>query len=227
MKRALRELRKKATEAARGGHGDVLVLVYFSGHGHCEGGDHFLIPTQMKRRTQAVSIGYIQTQMAQSGAKLKLLIVDACRTRDESDAVAHGDVKSTYHGRARATWANVNQSDAGADMYSIFSSSEGTPSYEVSGSGIMTKIMVPLIKQQPGLELSDLVKKLTKDVRDAHGTSEGGRMLVNAQQQAWSKKFFFTTPQECPQPKAKAGDKKTVCLKKGPAAKKKTSPKGS
>ena len=30
-----------------------------------------------------------------------------------------------------------------------------------------------------------------------------------------------------PQPKAKAGAKKTGCLKKGPAAKKKTSPKRS
>ena len=30
-----------------------------------------------------------------------------------------------------------------------------------------------------------------------------------------------------PQPKAKAGAKKTECLKKGPTAKKKTSPKGS
>jgi hypothetical protein len=143
---------------------------------------------------EAVAIGHIQTHMARSGAKLKLLIVDACRTRDESDAVAHEDVKSAYYGRAKMSWAQVNQTDAGANTYSIFSSSEGTPSYEVSGSGIMTEIMVPLIEQRPGLELSALVKKLTKDVREAHGTSQGGRMLVNASPQGWEEEFYFTNP---------------------------------
>ena len=179
----------------------MLVLVYFSGHGHCEGGDHFVIPTHMGRATrkedwndEAVAIGYIITQMAQSRATLKLLIVDACRTRAESDAVAHEDVKSAYHERARMSWAHVNQSDAGANTYSIFSSSEGTPSYEASGLGIMTKMLVPLITQKPGLELSALVRKLTKDVRDAHGTSKGGRMLVNASPQGWMEEFYFTSP---------------------------------
>jgi hypothetical protein len=149
-------------------------------------------------KEQAVAIGHIYTHMANSGANINLLIIYDSRTRDESDAVAHGDVKTGYHGRAKATWADVNQSDAGANTYSIFSSSEGTPSYEDSGSGIMTKIMVPLIKQQPGLELSELAKKLTKDVQAyplPHGTGEGKRMLVETRNQGWTiENFHFTTP---------------------------------
>ena len=81
-------------------------------------------------------------------------------------------------------------------MYSIFSSSEGTPSFagDRHDLSVMTKYLVPLIKQTPALELSSLVRKLTKDVKNAHGSGEGGRMLVTASPQGWEEEFYFATP---------------------------------
>jgi len=195
IKRALRELRDKATEGS-------VVLVYFSGHGHSEGGDNFVVPTRMgcvatkqDWLDEAIATAYILTMMAQSKAKAKLLIIDACRSRGRHDTLANTSVKSAFDG-AKMSWAAVNQSDAGMNMYSIFSSAEATVSY-AGGSNdlsVMTRRLVPLITQEPGLELSSLVKCLSAQVLAAHGSSNQGRMLVNSTPQAWMIDFYFMPP---------------------------------
>ena len=145
---------------------------------------------------EAVATAYIQTMLAQSAAKTKLIILDACRSRGHADAVANQEVKSAYHADAKMSWAQVNQTDSGGNMYSLYSSSEATVSFAggAQGLSVMTEHLVPLITQRPGLELSALVKRLTKAVREAHGSSSGGRMLVNASPQGWEEEFYFVPP---------------------------------
>jgi hypothetical protein len=181
-KRALKELRDKAKEAvekAKDGRG-VLVLVYFSGHGISVGGENYLIPTKMPTDTTsedfrdfAMPVVHIQTQLAQSGAKIKVLILDGCRDRSPSplECVAHRDVKSTLFGgspsAAKMSLVQVNQSEFGENTYIMQSCGEATKSYGGTSSelSVMTKHLVPLIKNKPGLSWPDLHTKLSNSVK--------------------------------------------------------------
>jgi uncharacterized caspase-like protein len=192
MKTVLKKLRERATNGC-------IVLVYYSGHGHSIHGEDFLMPIGLKKKTapttikgmtdKAIHMSWVWAYMAQTPAKYKVLITDACRMREGDDAIASRNIK--------ASLADLNQSDRGANSFFIQSSSDATVSLDGTKDGLslMTKHLVPLLAEK-GLELGELVKQLSREVLDATSSAPdgSGRMLVNPSAQAWVDDFYFVLP---------------------------------
>ncbi|XP_013380427.1 uncharacterized protein LOC106151618 isoform X3 [Lingula anatina] len=85
---------------------DQVVLFYFSGHGSAENGFHFIVPDSNDSRhweeatttSSYINIRLIETLMMQTGARVKISIIDACRgTGHFHDQVSKDCRKTVEH----------------------------------------------------------------------------------------------------------------------------------
>ena len=180
--------------------GDEL-LFYFSGHGLSVHGTNFLCPLNMPSNLRtahdydrdSVAVSTLSNYLNSENAKI--VIIDACRSNPQLTALVNQNRKGPG---TKATLASINSSDLGANTYTIYASSEGTPSLDgdPGGNSVMTHHLLPLIKK-PGLELDQLTKRLSAQVRNHTGNPAEGtdRMLVEGQKKAWDIDYFFTKPE--------------------------------
>jgi uncharacterized caspase-like protein len=82
---AILEFASKAENLEEGDDGETIALVFYAGHGIQSQGENYLIPVDAQvsggrdLRRRGISVNSIVEDLAESNAKLKILILDACR----------------------------------------------------------------------------------------------------------------------------------------------------
>jgi hypothetical protein len=151
--------------------GDV-ILFYFAGHGIEMEGENYLVPTMAEFRSrgsfedEAVRVNYVLEELAATGSRLSVIILDACRdnpfgTKSRS-AVGHG-------------LAIPDRAPAGSII--IFPTSPGKVALDGgddSRNGLFTKHLLAHI-ETPGLEVEAMFKRVIEGVKseaEQHGMSQ-------------------------------------------------------
>jgi len=124
-----------------------VALFYYSGHGLQVGGENYLIPvnfdaayeSQVKYKAYAAS--QLRDLIRERGARLSILILDACRTNP------YRSLRSTSRGLA---------SMSGAGAFIAFAADEGTADDNpAERNGLFTKHLLNVV-QEPGLKLAEV-----------------------------------------------------------------------
>jgi TPR repeat protein len=138
--------------------GDV-ALFYYSGHGVQVGGQNYLIPVDFKGgdavalRRRTASVTELQERLQLQGAKVRILILDACRD-------------NPFAGTRSASQGLAGYNAEGALI--AYATAEGkTASDNASGTnGLFTTHFLKALKT-PGLPVSELFRQIRQSVRDA------------------------------------------------------------
>ena len=136
--------------------GDV-GLFYYSGHGMQIDGENFLIPTSFEAQDkaeakyQAYSAERVHDRMQQSGVRLNIMMLDACRDNP------FGRVRSGARG-----WAAM--SAAGGSFFA-FATAPGATAADnpADGNGLFTKHLLDAL-QRPNLKLSEVFDQVREQV---------------------------------------------------------------
>lgn len=141
--------------------GDV-ILFYYAGHGVEMEGENFLVPTMAEFRSRgsfeddAVRVNYILDELAATGSRLSVIILDACRDNP------FGAKSRSAVGRGLAI---PDRAPAGSII--IFPTSPGKVALD-SGSdsknGLFTKHLLAHI-QTPGVEVEAMFKRVIEGVK--------------------------------------------------------------
>lgn len=142
--------------------GDV-ILFYFAGHGVEMEGENFLVPTLAEFRSRgsfeddAVRVNYILEELAATGSRLSVVILDACRDNP------FGTKSRSAIGRGLAI---PDRAPAGSII--IFPTSPGKVALDSGGSGarngLFTKHLLAHV-QTPGLEVENMFKRVIEGVK--------------------------------------------------------------
>ena len=170
-------LDKFYSKIAKGGVG----MFYFSGHGIEVDGQNYLIPIDAKIEAksdteyEAIALNKITKRMENSGNRLNIVVLDACRNDPFSRAVGVGGL------------AKVEP----IGMFVSFSTGAGSVASDGrSGeNGLFTKSLIKYMKR--GLDLGDVFKKTRKEVYQA----SNHKQFPAIYDQTINGKFYFTQPE--------------------------------
>ncbi len=141
--------------------GDV-ILFYFAGHGIEMEGENYLVPTAAEFRSrgafedQAVRVNYILDELAGTGSRLSVIILDACRDNP------FGAKSRSAVGRGLAV---PDRAPAGSVI--IFPTSPGKAAQDGAGdarNGLFTKHLLTHMRT-PGIELESMFKRVIEGVK--------------------------------------------------------------
>lgn len=141
--------------------GDV-ILFYFAGHGIEMDGENYLVPTAAEFRSrgafedQAVRVNYILDELAGTGSRLSVIILDACRDNP------FGAKSRSAVGRGLAV---PDRAPAGSVI--IFPTSPGKAAQDGAGdarNGLFTKHLLAHMRT-PGIELESMFKRVIEGVK--------------------------------------------------------------
>jgi uncharacterized protein YcfL len=160
----------------RGGVG----MLYFSGHGIEVDGQNYLIPIDAKieeksdTEYEAISLNKITKRMQNSGNRLNIIVLDACRNDPFSRAVGAGGL------------AKVEP----IGMFVSFATGAGSIASDgKSGeNGLFTKSLIKYMKQ--GLDLRDVFQQTRKEVYQV----SNHKQFPAIYDQTINGKFYFTDP---------------------------------
>jgi formylglycine-generating enzyme required for sulfatase activity len=150
-----------------------LALFYFSGHGVQVNSTNYLLPVDFAAASEtdvkykAYSAERIQEKMEASGARLRVLILDACRNnpfrykRDVSGGLAAMSVNAEGTLVAFATGDNNTADDN-----------------QAQANGLYTRYLMPALLT-PGLELREVFQKAKEDVYRASQRSQNPSVYEN------------------------------------------------
>jgi len=173
MRNSLNKFYKKIE---KGGVG----MFYFSGHGIEVDGQNYLIPVDAKieektdTEYEAIALNKITKRMQNSGNRLNIIVLDACRNDPFSRAVGAGGL------------AKVEP----IGMFVSFATGAGSVASDgKSGeNGLFTKSLIKYMKR--GLDLRDVFQKTRKDVYQA----SNHKQFPAIYDQTINGKFYFTYP---------------------------------
>jgi formylglycine-generating enzyme required for sulfatase activity len=134
---------------AKLGTGDV-AFFYYSGHGLQVEGENYLIPVDFELkgesdvRYDAHPAGRIQDLMERSGAKLNIMVLDACRD-------------NPFHSGSRASGGGLAAMSGGKGTFIAFATSPGKTASDNPGgkNGLFTQYLLEALPQ-PGLGLGEV-----------------------------------------------------------------------
>jgi uncharacterized caspase-like protein len=177
MRAALRDLSRAAT-------GAEAAVVFFAGNGVEVGGRNFLIPVDAKLAKaadvdlEAVGLDTVLAQLG--GAKLGLVILDACR---DNPFPLSGTMRGVHRGLPKGL-ARVEP--AGHGLFVIYAAREGTVAQD--GAGRNSPFTAALLKHlpTPGLELRHLIVRVRGDVMAATNAAQ-----VPAYYDSFNGEFYF------------------------------------
>ncbi|CAA6810571.1 MAG: Unknown protein [uncultured Sulfurovum sp.] len=169
-------LNKFYSKIAKGGVG----MFYFSGHGIEVDGQNYLIPIDAKIEAksdteyEAIALNKITKRMENSGNRLNIVVLDACRNDPFSRAVGIGGL------------AKVEP----IGMFVSFSTGAGSVASDGrSGeNGLFTKSLIKYMKR--GLDLRDVFQQTRKEVYQA----SNHKQFPAIYDQTINGKFYFTQP---------------------------------
>ncbi len=169
--------------------GDV-ALFYYAGHGVQIDGENYLIPVDLERanaakvKYRALPADLIRERMEHSGARLAILILDACRD-------------NPFHG-TRSAGTGLAQMETGVGTFIAFSTAPGRtaaddlPSVEGStaGNGLFTHHLINTL-ETPGLSIDEVFNEVRRKV---YQDSEGRQIPWTASSLIGS--FYFRSDTE-------------------------------
>jgi hypothetical protein len=132
-------------------------LFHYGGHGVQMDGQNFLlpidkyIPDDRRLTTRAVNVAEIVGSMEASGTETNIIILDACRDNP---------LPSSTRSAARG----LSKIDAPVNSIVVYAAEAG----KTAQDGLFTPILIKYI-QQKGLEITDMMKRIRSEVREATG----------------------------------------------------------
>lgn len=185
LENASQKAMKQAVQAfAASLDGDTVALFYYSGHGVQHNGANYLIPVDTLENVQneaqleyeALDSGYILNAMENSGSRLNLFILDACRNSPFASATRGGQHGLVYMNGSRGTLI-------------AYATAPGTVAYDGQGAA-NSPYTASLVKwmRQP-LPIEQVLKNVLNEVRAA----------TDGKQNPWyaasiSSDFYFIAP---------------------------------
>ena len=165
---------------AKGGVG----MFYFSGHGIEVEGQNYLIPTDAKidaksdTEYEAISLSKVTKRMQNSGNRLNIVVLDACRNDPFSRATGVGGL------------AKIEP----IGMFVSFATGAGSVASDgkAGGNGLFTKSLIKYMKQE--IDLRDVFQKTRKEVYQA----SNHKQFPAIYDQTINGKFYFTYPRSIP-----------------------------
>ncbi len=179
----LREFRDKADSAE-------VAMIYYAGHGIDNNGENWLIPTDVHLadprdlQTEAISLSEVLSSVA--GAKLRIVLLDACRNNPFGDK---------WTSLSRAIQPGLSRIDATEGSLVIFAADPGSTILDdgAGGNSYFAKAIANRLAE-PGLQLQMLGNKIYDDVR----TASGGKQRPFPTQRLTGMDFFLVPKPEDP-----------------------------
>ena len=149
------------------GQGRGVGLFYFAGHGVSVGGRNYLLPvgqvfdSESDVKFKATDAGYVLSAMDDAGARVSLVILDACRNNPFG-------ARSLFRGASKG----LSGMDAPKGSLVAFATAPGSTAADGAGeNGLYTSELIKTIREQPNLEVEQLMKKVSARVQaDSGGT---------------------------------------------------------
>ena len=150
-------------------------LFYFAGHGVALGSGNYLLPTdvpdvapgqEMRIASQSVSEADVISSMQDKGARVSIVILDACRDNPFKKTGARS--VGLERGFGRMPEAN--------GVFSLYSAGYGQSALDRlsdedrNPNSVFTRVLVPLLTR-PGLNLDDLAYEIREDVSKLAATT--------------------------------------------------------
>ncbi len=169
------------------GPGDV-ALFYYAGHGVQVDGRNYLIPVDFERanaakvKYRALPADLIRERMEGSGARLAILVLDACRD-------------NPFHG-SRTVGTGLAQMDTGIGTFIAFSTAPGRTAADnpSAGNGLFTHHLIQTL-EIPGLSIDEVFNEVRKQVYET-----SGRRQIPWTASSMIGSFYFR-PSEAPAPR--------------------------
>ena len=140
-------------------------IFFFAGHGVSLGGKNYLLPvgelfeSEGDVEFRAMEAGYVLRAMEEAGARVSILMLDACRNNPFGD-------KSFNRGGARGL--AIMEPPHGSLV--AFATAPGSVAADGDGAnGLYTRELVRTIREQPGVEVEQLLKTVGARVLQASG----------------------------------------------------------
>ena len=151
-----------ATEA----EGAEVALVFFAGHGMQVGGSNYLLPTDIRLRSQAdlaggaLEVGEVFDAFAEAAPETSILILDACRENPFTNTLGTSAGLASGVVQASATRPNA------AGTIIAFSAAPGAVASDgADGNSPYTTALLQWI-DQPGIELGTMLRRVRRTVLD-------------------------------------------------------------
>lgn len=172
MNRALAEFTSKIEKEDE-------VLFFFSGHGIAVRGENYLLPTDVPAVTagqesfvtrEAFAEDEIIASIKEQGARVSILILDACRNNPFPKRGTRSLGRSVGLGRTNAPPAGtfiMYSAGVGQEALDRLSDEDPHP------NSVYTRKLIPLIKEQ-GLQIVRVAKRLRTEVETLAKTAKGG-----------------------------------------------------
>jgi hypothetical protein len=150
------------------GQGRGVGLFYFAGHGVSVGGRNYLLPvgqvfdSESDVKFKATDAGYVLSAMDDAGARVSLVILDACRNNPFG-------ARSLFRGASKG----LSGMDAPKGSLVAFATAPGSTAADGAGeNGLYTSELIRTIREQPNLEVEQLMKKVSARVQADSGGSQ-------------------------------------------------------
>ncbi len=159
--------------------GADVALFYFAGHGVQVRGRNYLLPVgqtftdEAVVETDAVDVSNVLARMEEAGAKVSLLILDACRT-------------APLQRRGRSTGRGLARMEAPSGALIAFAAQPGAEAQDGDGrNGVFTKHLLAHIGS-PGMLVEQLFKRVRAEVE-----RETGRKQSPREESSLTADFYF------------------------------------
>lgn len=162
MEEAIRAFRSKL------GAGRGAGIFFFAGHGVSVGGRNYLLPvgqvfeSESDVKFKATDAGYVLSAMEDAGARVSLMILDACRNNPFG-------ARSLFRGAAKG----LSGMEAPKGSFVAFATAPGSTAADGAGeNGLFTGELIKSIQEMPNLEVEQLMKKVSARVQARSGGNQ-------------------------------------------------------
>ena len=143
-------------------------LFFFAGHGIDVEGGNFLLPADIPSgragedfvKSEAISVTRILQMIQKRGARVSILVLDACRNNPFRQVAGRSIGSSRGLGRIAAPEGTFIMYSAGEGQVALDGLSESDP----NPNSVFTRTLVPMLKQ-PGLKITDMARSLRRKVQ--------------------------------------------------------------
>ncbi len=179
MDASRRQFNLKLLELSRQIEPGDTIAFFYAGHGVRIDGANYLLPSDIPKITggqeellitESINSAHILDRLRRKGAKVTLLILDACRNNPFQDS----------RGRSIGGTRGLAQMEPPEGSFVIFSAGTNQAALDRlsnednNPNSVFTRTLLPYLVQ-PGLEISQLAKKVRRDVRNLALSARGHR----------------------------------------------------